>query len=366
MFKLLKNLIGSKIIGIDLGTTNSCVSVIEGGKPKTLPNREGKYTTPSIVAFAKTGEVLVGDPALRQMVTNPAKTFYSVKRFIGTMFKERKTEAFAVPYIVRPDQDEKTSIEIDGKLWYPEQISAEVLKYMKTCAEDYLGQTVTEAVITVPAYFTELQRQATIAAGRIAGLDVKKIINEPTSAALAYGLEMNENIKTVAVYDFGGGTFDFSICKIEENEIKVLASGGDNHLGGDNIDELLLTKCIARFQSENGIDLTKVPEAMARLKVACESAKIELSSAKQTSINLPFLAVGPSCPFHFQTDISRDEFEKLISSVVDRTITAMRDVMDKSGLKISEIDEILLVGGSTRIPLVQRRLEEYFKKTLTK
>jgi molecular chaperone DnaK len=372
VFKYLRNLASSKIVGIDLGTTNSVICVLKEGKPFTILNKEGKPTTPSVVGYSKDGTVLVGASALRASVTNPTKTFFSAKRFIGTVFTSKPVQqaAFSVPYVVRPDkqQEDKTAFELDGRLIYPEQISAEVLKYLKECAEDYLGHEVTEAVITCPAYFDERQRQATKAAGEIAGLTVRRILNEPTAAALAYGLEMKEGAKRIAVFDLGGGTYDFSICDIDDDgeKITVLATGGDSHLGGDNFDECLMTSAITKFQTDHGLDLTKYPEALARLKVAMHDCKLELSSTKQSTVNLPFLVVGPAGPLHFQLDVTREQFEKMIEPILKRTLSPIDDVLQKAGMKPSDLDDLILVGGSTRIPLVQSMLEKHFGKVPNK
>jgi molecular chaperone DnaK len=349
------------MIGIDLGTTNSVVSILEDGKPKTIPNKEGRRTTPSVVAWSKDGEVIVGDPAIRQMVVNPTKTFYSVKRFIGTEFKNRKIEAMTVPYVVKAGKHGKTVFEIDKKTYPPEFVSAEVLKALKRAAEEYLGTNVTEAVITVPAYFDDTQRQATIDAGKIAGLNVLKILNEPTAAALVYGSSLKHK-ETIAVYDLGGGTFDFTILKIGEESLEVIATGGNTHLGGDNFDEVLMTMAIGRVQQEHGLDLTKLPSPLARLKEACQQAKIELSAKSKSDINLPFLTSTEAGPVHFQMDLTREEFERAIGPILNKTTAPIEQTLKESGMGIDQIDKIILVGGSTRIPLVQRKVEDFFKK----
>lgn len=350
-----------KIIGIDLGTTNSVVSVMEQGQPKIIANSEGQRTTPSVVAYTKDGDILVGAAARRQAVTNPTNTVFSAKRFIGCTFDERADEAKKVPYKVKKGQSGASVFEISGKDIYPTEISAKVLLKLKQAAEDYLGEPVTEAVITVPAYFGDAQRQATKDAGRIAGLDVKRLVAEPTAAALAYGLDKKKNEK-IAVYDFGGGTFDISILEVGENVVEVLATNGDTHLGGDNIDEILMAHLVSSFKSSTGIDVSKDPMAVQRLKEAAEKAKIELSSAQSTEINLPFLTADQTGPKHLNITLSRSEFERMISDIVDRTLEPCRKVIKDAGVSTSEINEILLVGGSTRIPLVQKQVQAFFGK----
>ncbi len=350
-----------KIIGIDLGTTNSVVAVMENGQPVIIANAEGKRTTPSVVAFTKTGEILVGDAARRQAVTNPRNTVYSAKRFMGCTFDERKDEAEKMPYKVQRGKSNMAVFEIDGKSYTPQEIGAKVLGKLKQAAEDYLGHPVTEAVITVPAYFNDSQRQATKDAGRIAGLDVKRIVNEPTAAALAYGLDKKKNEK-IAVYDFGGGTFDISILEVGENVVEVLATGGDTHLGGDNIDEVLIKWLVDGFKSDTGVDVRNDPMAMQRLKEAAEKAKIELSSAQQTDVNLPFLTADQSGPKHLNVPLTRAKFEQLINAIVEKTLEPCRQVLKDSKLNIDEVQEVLLVGGSTRIPLVQQRVKDFFKR----
>ena len=350
-----------KIIGIDLGTTNSVVSVMEQGQPKIIPNAEGQRTTPSVVGYAKDGEILVGAAARRQAVTNPKNTVFSSKRFIGCTFDERSSEAERVPYKVVKSNSGSAVFEVEGKEVYPTEISAKVLAKLKQAAEDYLGESVSEAVITVPAYFGDAQRQATKDAGRIAGLEVKRLVAEPTAAALAYGLDKKSNEK-IAVYDFGGGTFDISILEVGENVVEVLATNGDTHLGGDNVDEILINFLTDSFKKDTGIDVSGDPMAIQRLKEAAEKAKIELSSAQSTEINLPFLTADQSGPKHLNLSISRAEFERLISDVVEKTLNPCQKVLKDASVSASEIDEVLLVGGSTRIPLVQKRVQEFFGK----
>jgi molecular chaperone DnaK len=334
---------------------------MEQGQPKVIPNAEGQRTTPSVVAFTKNGDILVGAAARRQAVTNPQNTVYSSKRFIGMTYNERGDEAKKMPFKVSSGKGGLAVIEIDGKQYTPQEIAAKVLGKLKQAAEDYLGEKVTEAVITVPAYFNDSQRQATKDAGRIAGLDVKRIVNEPTAAALAYGLDKKKNEK-IAVYDFGGGTFDISILEVGENVVEVLATGGDTHLGGDNVDELLIDFLVKNFKTDTGIDVSKDPMAMQRLKESAEKAKIELSSAQQTEINLPFLTADASGPKHLNVTLTRAKFEQMIGDIVEKTMIPLRQVMKDAGLKVTEIDEVLLVGGSTRIPLVQQKVREYFSK----
>ena len=350
-----------KIIGIDLGTTNSVVAVMEGNQPKIIANAEGHRTTPSVVAFAKDGEVLVGAAARRQAVTNPLKTVFSSKRFIGSTFEERKDESTRVPYKVIKGKNGLAVFVIDGKEHTPQEVGAQVLMKLKAAAEDYLGEKVTEAVITVPAYFNDSQRQATKDAGKIAGLDVKRILAEPTAAALAYGLDKKKSEK-IAVFDFGGGTFDISILEVGDSVVEVLATNGDTHLGGDNIDEKLIDFLTTRFKSETGIDVSKDPMAMQRLKEAAEKAKIELSSAQATEINLPFLTADAAGPKHLNVSFTRSDFEKLVADIIEKTLEPCRLVMKDAGLTNNEVNEVVLVGGSTRIPLVQKRVKEFFGK----
>ncbi len=350
-----------RIIGIDLGTTNSVVSVMEQGQPKIIANSEGHRTTPSVVAYTKDGDILVGVSARRQAVTNPTNTVFSSKRFIGCTFDERADEAKKVPYKVAKGKNGAAVFQISGKEVYPTEVSAKVLAKLKQAAEDYLGEPVTEAVITVPAYFGDAQRQATKDAGRIAGLDVKRLVAEPTAAALAYGLDKKKNEK-VAVFDFGGGTFDISILEVGENVVEVLATNGDTHLGGDNIDELLIAHLTGTFKKDTGIDVSQDPMAVQRLKEAAEKAKIELSSALTTEINLPFLTADQTGPKHLNMTVTRAEFDRMIEGVVAKTLEPCRKVIADSGVKTSEINEVLLVGGSTRIPLVQQKVKEFFGK----
>lgn len=351
----------AKIIGIDLGTTNSVVAVMENGQPVVIANAEGQRTTPSVVGFTKDGDTLVGAAARRQAVTNPAKTVYSAKRFIGCTYNERKEEGDKMPYKVVSGKGGLAAFTIDGKEMSPPEISAKVLAKLKQAAEDYLGEKVTEAVITVPAYFNDSQRQATKDAGRIAGLDVKRIVNEPTAAALAYGLDKKTNEK-IAVYDFGGGTFDVSILEVGDGVVEVLSTNGDTHLGGDNVDEVLIDWLKAEFKKDTGIDVSKDPMAVQRLREAAEKAKIELSSAQQTDINLPFLTADQSGPKHLNVTLVRSKFEQMISSIVERTLEPCRKAMKDAGLTNSEIQEVLLVGGSTRIPMVQAKVKDFFGK----
>jgi molecular chaperone DnaK len=356
----------SKIIGIDLGTTNSCVSVMEGNEPVVIPNAEGKRTTPSIVAFVEGGERKVGDPAKRQAVTNPTKTVYSIKRFMGNKFSESTQEAGRVPYKVVKGDNDTPRVEIDGRLYTPQEISAMVLQKMKKTAEDYLGQEVTEAVITVPAYFNDAQRQATKEAGEIAGLKVRRIINEPTAAALAYGLDKSHDDKKIVVFDFGGGTHDVSILELGDGVFEVLATDGDTHLGGDDVDQKIIDWLSAEFKTEEGMDLTKDPMALQRLKEAAEKAKIELSSTASTEINLPYITATASGPKHLVRTLSRAKFEQLIDDLVKRTIQPCETALKNAGLSKSDIDEIVLVGGSTRIPAVQEAVEKFFGKAPSK
>jgi molecular chaperone DnaK len=350
-----------KIIGIDLGTTNSVVAVMENGQPKLITNSEGKRTTPSVVAFTKSGEILVGDAARRQAVTNPERTIYSAKRFMGCLFSEREEEASKLPYKVVKGKNGMVAFEIDGKLHTPQEIGAKVLAKLKQAAEDDLGEKITEAVITVPAYFNDSQRQATKDAGRIAGLDVKRIVNEPTAAALAYGLDKKKDEK-IAVFDFGGGTFDISLLEVGENVVEVLSTNGNNHLGGDNIDEVLIDYLVNTFKSESGVDVKGDPMAMQRLREAAEKAKIELSSAQSTDVNLPFLTADQTGPKHLNISITRAKFEQLIDELVGKTMEPCKLVLRDAGLAVEDIHEVILVGGSTRIPLVQKRVKEFFKK----
>ncbi len=349
-----------KIIGIDLGTTNSCVAVMEGGESKVLVNEEGARTTPSVVAYAKDGEKLVGQIAKRQAVTNPENTIYSAKRFIGRRYEEVQDETKLVPYtVVKKGND--SNFKIRGEEVSPEQISALVLGKLKKVAEDYLGQSVTEAVITVPAYFNDAQRQATKDAGRIAGLDVKRIINEPTAAALAYGFDKKKEQK-IAVYDLGGGTFDISILEVGDNVVEVKSTNGDTHLGGDNFDTTVLQWLIEEFKKDQGIDLKNDKMALQRLKEAAEKAKIELSSAQETEINLPFITADQSGPKHLQVKLTRAKFDQMTEDLVKRSLEPCKKALADSGFKLSEIDEVILVGGSTRIPAIQKAVKDFFGK----
>jgi len=353
-----------KVIGIDLGTTNSCVSVVEAGTPIVIVNSEGKRTTPSIVSF-KDGERIVGDSAKRQSVTNPQNTIYSVKRFIGSNYGEVSKEAKKMPYKVSKGQNDKVVINVNDKEYVPQEISAIVLQNLKKTAEDYLGEKVTQAVITVPAYFNDSQRNATKEAGEIAGLEVLRIINEPTAAALAYGLD-KEGDKKVAVYDLGGGTFDISILDMGDGVFEVLSTNGDTHLGGDNFDEVLIDWMIDKFKEESGIDVSSDSMATQRLREAAERAKIELSSSSSTEINLPYLSAGSEGPKHFVTKLSRSEFERMVEDLVKKTISPCRKAVKDASLKVEDIDEVILVGGSTRIPCIQEAVEKFFKKKPSK
>jgi len=349
-----------KIIGIDLGTTNSVVAVMEGGEPVVITNREGNRLTPSVVAFTKDGERLVGQIARRQAVTNPEKTVYSIKRFMGRRYAEVKEEMTMVPYkVVAKNND--VWVRIDDKEYAPPEISALVLQKLKEAAEDYLGEKVTEAVVTVPAYFNDSQRQATKDAGRIAGLDVKRIINEPTAAALAYGLDKKKD-ETIAVYDFGGGTFDISILEVGDNVVEVKATNGDTHLGGDNFDQRIIDWLVSEFKREQGIDLSRDPMAMQRLKEAGEKAKCELSTVAETEINLPFITADASGPKHLLMKLTRAKFEQMIEALVERSVEPCKQALRDSGLTLSDIDEVVLVGGSTRVPLVQQVVKRLFNK----
>lgn len=355
-----------KIIGIDLGTTNSCVSVMEGNEPVVISNSEGKRTTPSVVAFVDGGERKVGDPAKRQAITNPTKTIYSIKRFMGSSFDEVKTEAGRVPYKVVKGDNNTPRVDIDGRLYTPQEISAMVLQKMKKTAEDYLGHEVTEAVITVPAYFNDSQRQATKEAGEIAGLNVKRIINEPTAAALAYGLDKKGIDQKIVVFDFGGGTHDVSILELGDGVFEVLSTDGDTHLGGDDVDETIIAWLADEFKAEEGLDLRQDPMALQRLKEAAEKAKIELSSTTSTEINLPYIMPVNGIPKHLVRTLQRSKFEQLIASIVERTIAPCRSALKNAGLSTSDINEVILVGGSTRIPVIQDAVERFFGKAPSK
>ena len=356
----------SKIIGIDLGTTNSCVSVMEGNEPVVIPNSEGKRTTPSIVAFIEGGERKIGDPAKRQAVTNPVNTVYSIKRFMGNKFSESTKEAKRVPYTVVKGDNDTPRVDIDGRLYTPQEISAMVLQKMKKTAEDYLGHDVSEAVVTVPAYFNDAQRQATKEAGEIAGLKVSRIINEPTAAALAYGLDKANDDKKIVVFDFGGGTHDVSILELGDGVFEVLATDGDTHLGGDDVDEKIINWLAEEFKAEENMDLRKDPMALQRLKEAAEKAKIELSSSATTEINLPYVTATASGPKHLVRSLSKAKFEQLIDDLVKRTIKPCQTALKNADLSTSDIDEIILVGGSTRIPAIQEAVEKFFGKAPSK
>jgi molecular chaperone DnaK len=356
----------SKVIGIDLGTTNSCVAVMEGSEPTVIPNAEGKRTTPSVIAFVEGGEIKVGDPAKRQAVTNPTKTVASIKRFMGNKFSESEREAGRVPYKVTKGDNDTPRVDIDGRLYTPQELSAMVLQKMKKTAEDYLGQDVTEAVITVPAYFNDSQRHATKEAGEIAGLKVRRIINEPTAAALAYGLDKKSQDQKIAVYDLGGGTFDISILELGDGVFEVLSTNGDTHLGGDDFDEVLIDYLADNFQKAEDIDLRKDPMALQRLKEAAEKAKIELSSSTQTEINLPYVTATASGPKHLVETITRSKFEQLAHDLVKRSMDPVQKALSDAGLSKSDIDEVILVGGSTRIPKIQEEVEAFFGKKPSK
>jgi molecular chaperone DnaK len=357
----------SKIIGIDLGTTNSCVSVMEGNEPVVIPNSEGKRTTPSIVAFVEEGERKVGDPAKRQAITNPTKTVSSIKRFMGNSFDECAKEIGRVPYAVEKGDNNTPRVKIDDRLYTPQEISAMVLQKMKKTAEDYLGSDVAEAVITVPAYFNDSQRQATKEAGEIAGLKVRRIINEPTAASLAYGLDKSGKDMKIVVFDCGGGTHDVSILELGDGVFEVLATDGDTHLGGDDFDHILIDWLVEEFKNENGgLDLSKDPMALQRLKEGAEKAKIELSSTTSTEINLPYIMPVDGVPKHLVRSLSRAKFEQLADKLIKRTIEPCKSAMKNAGLSNSDIDEIVLVGGSTRIPAIQNAVKAFFGKEPSK
>jgi molecular chaperone DnaK len=350
-----------KVIGIDLGTTNSVVAVMEGGQPVVIANEEGGRTTPSVVGFTKDNERLVGAIAKRQAVTNPKGTIYSIKRFMGRRLQEVPEEIRLVPYDVVESKEGMAAVRVDGKTYTPPEISAMILQKLRAAAEAYLGQPVSAAVITVPAYFNDAQRQATKDAGAIAGLEVKRIINEPTAAALAYGLDKKKDEK-IAVYDFGGGTFDISILEVGENVVEVKATNGDTHLGGDNLDQRVIDYLVAEFKKDQGVDLTKDPMAIQRLREAAEKAKIELSSAASTDINLPYITADQSGPKHLAMKLTRAKFEQLVEDLIARSLEPCRQALKDAGYSASDIDEVVLVGGSTRIPMVQKRVAELFGK----
>jgi molecular chaperone DnaK len=356
-----------KIIGIDLGTTNSCVSVMEGNEPVVIANAEGKRTTPSVVAFVDGGERKVGDPAKRQAITNPTKTIYSIKRFMGNSYDETRMEAERVPYQVVKGDNNTPRVKIDDRNYTPQEISAIILQKMKKTAEDYLGQEVTEAVITVPAYFNDAQRQATKEAGEIAGLQVKRIINEPTAAALAYGLDKKSSDMKIVVFDCGGGTHDVSILELGDGVFEVLSTDGDTHLGGDDFDQKIIDWLVQEFKDENGgLDLSKDPMALQRLKEAAEKAKIELSSTTSSEINLPYIMPVDGIPKHLVRSLTKAKFEQLVGDLVIRTIDPCKSALKNAGLSVNDIDEIILVGGSTRIPAVQEAVEKFFGKSPSK
>jgi len=355
-----------KIIGIDLGTTNSCVAVMEGNEPVVIANSEGKRTTPSIVAFTENGERKVGEPAKRQAITNPTKTIYSIKRFMGSSFGEVDKEVGRVPYKVVKGDNNTPRVEIDDRKYTPQEISAMILQKMKKTAEDFLGQEVTEAVITVPAYFNDAQRQATKEAGEIAGLQVKRIINEPTAAALAYGLDKAHKDMKIVVFDCGGGTHDVSVLELGDGVFEVKSTDGDTHLGGDDFDHVLIEWLAEEFKNENGMDLHKDPMALQRLKEAAEKAKIELSSTTSTEINLPYITADASGPKHLVRTLSRAKFEQLAGDLIKRTIDPCKSALKNAGLSVSDIDEIILVGGSTRIPAIQDAVKAFFGKEPSK
>ena len=355
-----------KIIGIDLGTTNSCVAVLEGNEPVVIANSEGKRTTPSIVAFVEGGERKVGDPAKRQAITNPQKTIFSIKRFMGETYDQVQKEIARVPYKVVRGDNNTPRVDIDGRLYTPQEISAMVLQKMKKTAEDYLGQEVTEAVITVPAYFSDAQRQATKEAGEIAGLKVRRIVNEPTAASLAYGLDKTNKDMKIAVFDLGGGTFDISILELGDGVFEVKSTNGDTHLGGDDFDHVIIDWLAEEFLSDEGVDLRKDPMALQRLKEAAEKAKIELSSTTSTEINLPYIMPVNGVPKHLVKTLTRAKFEQLCDHLIQACVEPCRQALKDAGLSTSDIDEVILVGGSTRIPAVQAIVEKFFGKAPSK
>ena len=350
-----------KIIGIDLGTTNSCVAIMEGREPKVIANEEGARTTPSVVAWSENGEVLVGQIAKRQSVTNPENTIYSAKRFIGRRFEEVSEETKRVPYKVARASNGDSSFDVRGKIVTPPEVAAKVLQKLKKAAEDYLGEKISEAVITVPAYFNDAQRQATKDAGRIAGLEVKRIVNEPTAAALAYGLDKKKD-EIIAVYDFGGGTFDISILEVGDNVVQVMATNGDTHLGGDDFDNLIIDWMVAEFKKSSGVDLTKDKMALQRLKEAGEKAKIELSNVQETTINLPYVTVGAGGPVHLDMKLSRSKFEQMITPMVERSMEPVKKALQDAKKSPGDIAEVVLVGGSTRVPLIKETVKKFFGK----
>jgi len=351
-----------KIIGIDLGTTNSCVSVMEGNEPVVIPNEEGRRTTPSVVAFMDSGERKIGDPAKRQAITNPQRTIASIKRFMGRRFSESASDISASPYKVIKGDNDTIKVDIDGRFYTAQELSAMILQKMKKVAEDYLGHEVTEAVVTVPAYFNDSQRQATKEAGEIAGLNIRRIINEPTAAALAYGLDKRNKEMTIAVYDLGGGTFDISILDLGDGVFEVKSTNGDTHLGGDDFDMVIIDWLANSFKEQENMDLKKDPIALQRLKDAAEKAKIELSSSSETEINLPYITAMDGVPKHLVTKLSRAKFEQMIDPLVERSLAPCRKALADSGLSLSQISEVILVGGSTRIPKIQQAVENFFGK----
>src|SRR5574343_850197 len=355
-----------KIIGIDLGTTNSCVSVMEGNEPVVIANSEGKRTTPSVVGFMKDGERKIGDPAKRQAITNPRNTIFSIKRFMGNSYDQVTMETGRVPYAVVKGDNNTPRVKIDDRVYTPQEISAMILQKMKKTAEDYLGQKITEAVITVPAYFDDSQRQATKQAGEIAGLTIKRILNEPTAAALAYGLDKKGVDQKIVVFDFGGGTHDVSILELGDGVFEVLATDGDTHLGGDDVDEAIIQWLADKFKNDEGLDLRQDPMALQRLKEAAEKAKIELSSTNSSEINLPYIMPVNGMPKHLNRTLSRAKFNQLISDIVERTIAPCRSAMKNAGLTNSDINEVILVGRSTRIPIIQDAVERFFGKAPSK
>ena len=355
-----------KIIGIDLGTTNSCVSVFEGNEPVVIANSEGKRTTPSIVAFVEGGERKVGDPAKRQAVTNPQKTIFSIKRFMGETYDQVQKEVTRVPYKVAKGENNTPRVDIDGRLYTPQEISAMILQKMKKTAEDYLGQEVTEAVITVPAYFSDSQRQATKEAGQIAGLDVKRIVNEPTAAALAYGIDKANKDMKIAVFDLGGGTFDISILEFGGGVFEVLSTNGDTHLGGDDFDQVIIDWLVQEFKNDEGADLSADPMAMQRLKEAAEKAKIELSSSTSTEINLPYITAVGGVPKHLVKTLTRSKFEQLAHNLIQACLVPCQNAIKDADISTSDIDEVILVGGSSRIPAVQALVKDFFGKEPSK
>ena len=356
----------AKIIGIDLGTTNSCVAVLEGNDPVVIPNSEGRNTTPSIVAFMKDGERKVGDPAKRQAITNPENTIYSIKRFMGERYEHLSKEIERVPYKVERGANDTPRVKINDREYTPQEISAMILQKMKKTAEDYLGQTVTEAVITVPAYFNDSQRQATKEAGEIAGLTVRRIVNEPTAAALAYGLDKSDKDRKIAVFDLGGGTFDISILELGDGVFEVKSTNGDTHLGGDDFDHVIIDWLAEEFLKDEGLDLRQDPMALQRLKEAAEKAKIELSSSTSTEINLPYIMPVNGIPKHLVKTLTRAKFEQLSDSLIQATIAPCRQALSDAGFSASDIDEVILVGGSTRIPAIQQVVEKFFGKVPSK